>query len=568
MRLQPGSQACLLVLVLAVELVVGVDFTQCLNDLKANANASQDLTGLLDSNGYPVSNVADAAAISYSLCTSACGAGQEPFQWPVFSQDFSAWLLPNLALISQLPFGARYRPDNLMSAVLTIGSPVLAGYSLFITLLNSRWINRRFSQSVDYPNSRFAVSILSSLQQVPLRIHHDFPSLVVLPENDIWWKYFSELVNYTHTWSIASAASIAWVVIAYILTVVNSPPYSFGVTADGEDTASMWLWLIPIVVGWLQLSPKCDFNRLQEAYERADRHTRRAAVDSHMGTSPTSTQRALTIAATDEDVESPDELITAPVFNYSRSLRWASTAESIFLVFNAASEKAKKRLTVRGGRWVENEVDELDTTVNAIYPNNRRGSSEEIALYCAQLDDAQRSHWAPEVFERMAIASCTSLALQWGTVGASVIVAYFTPTTRIGCRSLSYLLYAAISTVVWMMLVLSSILVHYSAAPSHRKCLFARVALALSHWLRRVAKLLAIANSIWVILMCALQYSQFYDTCYCNASVTSRGKAAYTVIIQSATQIREARTAWIGSLVLACSSAMFFFGLFNLLSDT
>jgi hypothetical protein len=419
----------LLVLVLAVELVVGVDFTQCLNDLKANANASQDLTGLLDSNGYPVSNVADAAAISYSLCISACGAGQEPFQWPVFSQDFSAWLLPNLALISQLPFGARYRPDNLMSAVLTIGSPVLAGYSLFITLLNSRWINRRFSQSVDYPNSRFAVSILSSLQQVPLRIHHDFPSLVVLPENDIWWKYFSELVNYTHTWSIASAASIAWVVIAYILTVVNSPPDSFGVTTDGEDTASMWLWLIPIVVGWLQLSPKCDFNRLQEAYERADRHTRRAAVDSHMETSPTSTQRALTIAATDEDVESPDELITAPVFNYSRSLRWASTAESIFLVFKMASEKAKKRLAVRGGRWVESEVDELDTTVNAIYPDNRRGSSEEIASYCAQLDDAQRSHWTPEVFERMAIASCTSLALQWGTVGASVIVAYFTPTT-------------------------------------------------------------------------------------------------------------------------------------------
>jgi hypothetical protein len=417
----------LLVLVLAVELVVGVDFTQCLNDLKANANASQDLTGLLDSNGYPVSNAVDAAAISYPLCISACGSGQEPFQWAVFSQDFSSWLLPNLALISQLPFGAG-RSDNLMSAVLTIGSPVLAGYSVFITLLNSRWIKRRFKQSVDYPNSGFAVSILSSLQQVPLRIHPDFPSLVVLPENDTWWNYLSELMDYPHTWSIASAASIAWVVIAYILTVVNSPPDSFGVATDGEDTASMWLWLIPIVVGWLQLSPKCNFDRLNEAYDRAHRHTRGEVVDSR-NRSPTSTRRALTITATDEEVESPDELVTAPVFNYSRSLRWASTAESIFLVFKMASEKAKKRLAVRGGRWVESEVDELDTTVNAIYPDNRRGSSEEIASYCAQLDDAQRSHWTPEVFERMAIASCTSLALQWGTVGASVIVAYFTPTT-------------------------------------------------------------------------------------------------------------------------------------------
>jgi hypothetical protein len=414
----------LLVLVLAVELVVGVDFTQCLNDLKANANASQDLTGLLDSNGYPVSNVADAAAISYPLCISACGSGQEPFQWAVFSQDFTSWLLPNLALISQLPFGAP-RPDNLMSAVLTIGSPVLAGYSLFITLLNSRWIKRRFNQSVDYPNSGFAVSILSSLQQVPLRIHPDFPSLVVLPENDTWWNYLSELMDYPHTWSIASAASIAWVVIAYILTVVNSPPDSFGVATDGEDTASMWLWLIPIVVGWLQLSPKCNFERLNEAYDRAHRHTRGEVVDSH-NRSPTSTRRALTITATDEEVESPDELVTAPVFNYSRSLKWASTAESIFLVFKMASENAKEHLSVRGrdSDWVESVAD-LDTT---IHPDDRRGSSEEIASYFAR---AQRSpsHWAPEVIERMAIASCASLALQWGTVGASVIVAYFTPTT-------------------------------------------------------------------------------------------------------------------------------------------
>src|SRR5882757_7019276 len=204
-----------LLLAHAVEKVAGLNFTQCLNDIMVNANATQNLAGLLNSYGDPVSNISDATAISYSMCTSICGTGWEPFQWPVFSQDFSAWLLPNLALISQLPFGAQYRLDNLMSAVLTVGSPVLAGYSLFITLLNSRWINRRFKQSVDYPNAHSAVSILSSLQQVPLMLHFDlahFPSLVILPENDAWWKCFSEFVDFTHTWSIASATSIAWVV--------------------------------------------------------------------------------------------------------------------------------------------------------------------------------------------------------------------------------------------------------------------------------------------------------------------------------------------------------------------
>lgn len=190
MRLHKGSRAALLLLVYAAGTVVAaVNFTQCLNDIIQNANATQNLTGLLNGDGDPVSNVSDATSISYSMCTSSCGAGQEPFQWAVFSQEFSAWLLPNLALISQLPFGAQYRLDNLMSAVLTVGSPTLAGYSLFITLLNSRWIKRRFDQLMDYPNSRFVLSILSSLQQVPLRLHPDrvrLPSLIILPENDSW----------------------------------------------------------------------------------------------------------------------------------------------------------------------------------------------------------------------------------------------------------------------------------------------------------------------------------------------------------------------------------------------
>jgi hypothetical protein len=424
----------LLLLVHIVGAVPGVNFTQCLNEIKTNANTTQNLVGLLDSNGDPVSSVSDAMAISYSLCTSICGTGREPFQWPVFLQDFNSWLLPNLALVSQLPFGAQYRLDNLMSAVLTVGSPVLAGYSLFITLLNSRWINRRFSQSVDYPTSRFAVSILSSLQQVPLRLHFNpahFPSLVVLPENDAWWKYFSELVDYTHTWSIASATSIAWVIAAYILTVANSPWDDYADTeADGAATGSLWLWLIPIVIGWLQLSPKCDFYRLQAAHERADQHTLRRMAYTDRRMPFVSTRRALTIATSEQDVISPDALLTPPLYNYSRWLQWACTAETIFQVFRVASEKAQNRIPVRfGSEWVESD------TIKAIHPSNRRGSPQEITTYCEQWEDEQRSHWAPGVFTRMAIASCASLALQWGTVGAAVILVYFTPTT---VRSFSY----------------------------------------------------------------------------------------------------------------------------------
>ncbi|OAX30601.1 hypothetical protein K503DRAFT_870954 [Rhizopogon vinicolor AM-OR11-026] len=166
----------------------------------------------------------------------------------------------------------------------------------------------------------------------------------------------------------------------------------------------------------------------------------------------------------------------------------------------------------------------------------------------------------------MAIASCVSLALQWGTAGAAMIVVYFTPTTRIGCRSLSYLLYGGISTLIWMMLLTSSILAHYSAL--HRTSLSARIALAFSHLLRRTGKLLAIVNSIWLVTLCIFQYSSFYDTCFCNSSVISRGKAAYAVIIESTAQAAQVRAAWTGTLVLASTSALIFIGIVNLLLDT
>ncbi|KAG1777418.1 hypothetical protein EV702DRAFT_1179523 [Suillus placidus] len=564
MRLHIRSLACQLSLLLLVHSV-----EKCLTDIKANANATQNLVGLLNSYGDPVSNVADATAISYSLCTSFCGKGRD-FQVSVFARDFSSWLLPYLALISQLPFGAQYRLDNLMSAMLTVGSPVLAGYSLFITLLNSRWINRQFSQSVDYPNSRSIVSIISSLQQSPLRLHSDrarFASLVVLPENDSWWQYFSELVDYTHTWSIASATSIAWVVVAYILSIADSPSDSFVNAQTGaESTSSMWLWLIPIVMGWLQLSPKCDFNRLQAAYDRADRHARAGIADRPIATPPASAQRALTITAEEGDVMSPDELLTPPVFNYSRSLQWAYTAENIFLMYKAASEKARNRIPVNvESEWVESD------DFKSIHPCNRRGSPQEIVAYCVQPGHAQRSHWAPGVFTRMVIASCASLALQWGTAGGAFMVEWFTPTIGVGCRSLSYLIYGVVSTVIWMMLLTSSILAHYSAAAaySNRKSLSARVPLAFSHCLRRMGKLLAIANSLWVVSICILQYSDFYDTCFCNSSMISRGNAAaYITIIETTAQAALAQAAWIGALFLACTSAFAFVALVSLLLDT
>ena len=44
--------------------------------------------------------------ITYNQCVETCGGGAGEFKWMMFSQGFGAWLLPWVALIFQLPFGA------------------------------------------------------------------------------------------------------------------------------------------------------------------------------------------------------------------------------------------------------------------------------------------------------------------------------------------------------------------------------------------------------------------------------------------------------------------------------
>ncbi|KAG1794028.1 uncharacterized protein BJ212DRAFT_1292233, partial [Suillus subaureus] len=104
---------------------------------------------------------------------------------------------------------------------------------------------------------------------------------------------------------------------------------------------------------------------------------------------------------------------------------------------------------------------------------------------------------------------------------------------------------------------------------SYRASLSARVALTFSHLLRRMGKLLAIANSLWVVLACILQYSGFYNTCFCNSSIISRGNAAaYITIIETTDQAALAKVAWIGALFLVCTSASAFVAFVGLLLDT
>jgi hypothetical protein len=245
----------LLYMAVATYLILPVSaqtFGDCLNEIRQGLWGS---AGIIDNNGNLSNDIANATAITYQLCLQACGSRPSPFQWSSFSQKFSSWLLPWLALLSQLPFGAKFRHDNFLSAILAVGSPMLAAYSLALTVLNEQYVVRCFS-GFKYPNRHHAVRILMRLQQVSMKLVQEdalFSSLVVLPENDPWWEELSNSLGYNYTWSITSATAIFWVVIAFVFTLINSfqsiaNAPNLDVELDGQAIGLIWFWLLSVVI--------------------------------------------------------------------------------------------------------------------------------------------------------------------------------------------------------------------------------------------------------------------------------------------------------------------------------
>lgn len=204
------------------------------------------------------------------------------------------------------------------------------------------------------------------------------------------------------------------------------------VKVSGQGVGSLWLWLLPIVVGWLQVSPKCDEERLRNAVERAN-ILAYVAVDSHADPVPArqlSHHRAIYLALAEESDDDSelrtDERITSPIYNYSRFLPWMQSVEGVLRVFTAASHRCFQHKSVDPlVKWVLVDPSEKPED------QNRVGNRQQVEAYCCMqgIGDVSCGRWGPNVVSRIAIASFLAILLQWGTVGGAIIVIYFTPTT-------------------------------------------------------------------------------------------------------------------------------------------
>lgn len=113
------------------------------------------------------------------------------------------------------------------------------------------------------------------------------------------------------------------------------------------------------------------------------------------------------------------------------------------------------------------------------------------------------------------------------------------------------------STIVWAMLVISSILIHYATfVPPYMTHLrvnhqIRTLAVSVALFLRRAGKTLASINAIGLIFICIFQFSNGFDNCYCNSSKLGLGKLAYDVITLLPADAPAIIGAYIGGIVLA-----------------
>ena len=114
-----------------------------------------------------------------------------------------------------------------------------------------------------------------------------------------------------------------------------------------------------------------------------------------------------------------------------------------------------------------------------------------------------------------------------------------------------------------MVLVLSSFLSHYSTTVPP-KSTSAFIAKYLSIILRRLGKVIASINTVWIVVSCLFQFSNFYDRCYCNSCVISKGAKAFNVITLNHGEISGMKDAWVGGAYLAAGGAIIYVVFVNL----
>ncbi|QIX01661.1 hypothetical protein AMS68_007178 [Peltaster fructicola] len=564
----------------------------------------------------------------------------QTFNYPQFANAMTNYLLPWLALTAQLPYETGDPWANLIAFCLAVGSPALITYSLTLTILNRSWARKCFSGlrsraargsvSERAPHFDKKVSAIQFFvqesQQTPIRTNFErnwLASLIVLPENIIWWKDVQKRLKGTRRgFSPSLIAQMGLAVIAYGLTVVAALATNLGDPNTALQLASgcLWVWLIPVITGWVMAGSQVSGHAIYDALHqgnpawRTKEHPRSVSVKAPNQLNAIGDDDARVETGEQSGIEcgggpdarlrsgfqgwcgfsvGGDEEITGPTYNYARLFTWWKVTAVLRDTISTA----------------------LDNVSSGEVSHSLLLDSDGVATACGLDRGASAKHYLEwrempaQVWRHVLSAAVAAIFVQWGTAGDSIMTAYMTPTTGLGCRSGSYLLYASASTLAWLLLVAGMLCSHEamlrhqksSNAPAHvsdgaseelgdrpelnelpydnfgpgqsasekprsvaRKSspTSFRVAAVI---LRLLGKTLCILNTVWLLLTSIMELVGRFDNCWCQGVYPTRGAGGYVVLFKTAKDLAQTASVYWGAglamTIVVVLLAVFFFAL-------
>ncbi|TGJ83945.1 hypothetical protein E0Z10_g4792 [Xylaria hypoxylon] len=305
---------------------------QCVIKIKAalEANNSADIfDGFVNRAGRflqnPLATPDLLAGIDYKTCTKYCGYDQlsTVFSFSVFSSGATNYLLPWLALTAQLPFetGENEILANVMSFCYAVGSPMLITYSLATTILNQHWLRETFQklEASDRPlhlTSKNVRIFLQESQQLPLRLSQEdgsLASLIILPDNADWWEKLKTSILLTRRGvTLSLVAQIIVAVVSWILTIISAFVSSLGNASEALalSSGSLWVWLVPIIYGWIAVGTQREHGTITRALKRDMTNIVDGRPSSQGSPDPFRNTRIRRGTVTDGFVDAPAQLLT------------------------------------------------------------------------------------------------------------------------------------------------------------------------------------------------------------------------------------------------------------------
>ncbi|KAG8820238.1 hypothetical protein FRC17_010212 [Serendipita sp. 399] len=585
------------------------NFTQCVSDVRNHTLAYEPFLVRLD--GQQTTNSSEAVGADYGTCKAYCGTAASPFQWSLFSQQFTGWLLPFLALTAQLPYESDGTWHDLMSLFLTVGSPPLAMYSLALTIFNSRYARRQldglFLRYQD-PQRQLILDDLKLRVFQSLRVSQQEPfELGNLGPYDLrwdntekaelelrWWKTLHEtLSSKARSFTASLATQAAWAFVAFSFTWVDalgSEKIGTNVTAYGLAISLCWSWVMVLVLGWFFAGVSLSRRPMTEAITRTnlthpDTLPRLAPYERRRGRAYVALSRRIA-----GDAERP-----GPLYNYARAFVWAHMVEqaietirlnalepqpTVFQIQSPSQVAGPSSTTLMMTQIVTPPSSPAVPLSQPSRPPLQPIVSLGGVTMTTDNNFARRYLWEEgealvlsrrAVYSRMAWAAISALVLNIATVSSAFWLDFLTPSVGLGCRSGGVLVYWMGSYIVWIAMVSSAALSdRWSVHEAKRRItkngrqpgLYPLGVLAVA--LRTFGKAASIINSAWIILHSLFEFSRFYSQCYCQ---TNRGTAIWlfldTVTIREVYNVRE---TWFGLAILTgavCTIYIAFMGLWT-----